>query len=380
MEFAVSADQVFDGTVRRHDWAVVIEDSRIRGVMHRSELPAAIPHRQLPAGAWLVPGFIDTQVNGGGDVLFNDDPSPRGIAAIAAAHRRFGTTAMLPTLLSDTPEKMRAACEAIEAVAGVDPSVIGLHYEGPFLSPEKAGVHDRGMLRRAQPGDVGLLAPLRNGVTLVTLAPEQVPGGFIAQLAGAGVRVSLGHSMATYPQTRAALAEGLTGFTHLFNAMRPLASREPGPIAAALEDPGVWFGMIVDGEHVAPTMLRLALRGGGRAMLVTDAMPPVGGSSASFRLYGQPITVREGRCATANGTLAGSVLDMASAVRNCVRMLDLPLAEALPLATTAPAAFLGVDGWLGRLAPGYRADLVALDSDTVNVLATWVAGTLSATV
>ena len=224
-----------------------------------------------------------------------------------------------------------------------------------------------------------LLAPLRNGVTLVTLAPEQVPEGFIAQLAGAGVRVSLGHSMATYAQTRAALSEGLTGFTHLFNAMRPLASREPGPIAAALEEPGAWFGMIVDGEHVAPAMLRLALRGAGKAMLVTDAMPPVGGSSTSFRLYGQRITVRDGRCTTADGTLAGSVLDMASAVRNCVRMLDLPLAEALPLATTAPAAFLGIDGWLGRLAPGYRADLVALDPDTIDVFATWVAGKPSVT-
>ena len=379
MEFAVSADQVFDGTVRRHDWAVVIEDSRIRGVMHRSELPAAIPHRQLPAGAWLVPGFIDTQVNGGGDVLFNDDPSPPGTAAIAAAHRRFGTTAMLPTLLSDTPERMRAAREAIEAVAAVDPSVIGLHYEGPFLSSDKAGVHDRSMLRRAEPGDLDLLAPLRNGVTLVTLAPEQVPEGFITQLAGAGVRVSLGHSMATYAQTRAALSEGLTGFTHLFNAMRPLASREPGPIAAALEEPGAWFGMIVDGEHVAPAMLRLALRGAGKAMLVTDAMPPVGGSFADFRLYRQRITLRDGRCTMAGGTLAGSVLDMASAVRNCVRLLDLPLAEALRLATTAPAAFLGIDGWLGRLAPGYRADLVALDPEAVDVFATWVAGTPSVT-
>jgi N-acetylglucosamine-6-phosphate deacetylase len=132
--------------------------------------------------------------------------------------------------------------------------------------------------------------------------------------------------------------------------------------------------MIVDGEHVAPAMLRLALRGAGKAMLVTDAMPPVGASSVSFRLYGQRITVRDGRCTTADGTLAGSVLDMASAVRNCVRMLGLPLAEALPLATTAPAAFLGIADWLGRLAPGYRADLVALDPDTVDVLATWVAG------
>jgi N-acetylglucosamine-6-phosphate deacetylase len=374
MEFAIAADHVFDGTMLRHDCAVVIEDSRIRAVMRRNELPAAIPERRLPSGAWLVPGFIDTQVNGGGDVLFNDDPSPRGIAAIAAAHRRFGTTAMLPTLLSDTPEKMRAARESIEAAARVDPSVIGLHYEGPFLSPDKAGVHDRGMLRRPEPGDLEVLGPLRNGVTLVTLAPEQVPEGFIAQLTGAGVRVSLGHSMATYAQTRAALSEGLTGFTHLFNAMRPLASREPGPIAAALEEPGAWFGMIVDGKHVAPAMLRLALRGAGKAMLVTDAMPPVGGSSAGFRLYGQRITVRDSSCTTADGTLAGSVLDMASAVRNCVRMLGLPLAEALPLATTAPAAFLGIDNWLGRLAPGYRADLVALDPDAVDVLATWVAG------
>ena len=378
MEFAIAADHVFDGTMLRRDCAVVIEHSRIRAVMRRNELPSAIPHRRLPAGAWLVPGFIDTQVNGGADVLFNDDPSPRGIAAIAAAHRRFGTTAMLPTLLSDTPEKMRAARDAIEAAVRVDPSVIGLHYEGPFLSPDKAGVHDRSMLRRPEPGDLDLLTPLRNTVTLVTLAPEQVPGGFIAQLTGVGVRVSLGHSMATYTQTRAAISEGLTGFTHLFNAMRPLASREPGPIAAALEEPGAWFGMIVDGEHVAPAMLRLALRGAGRAMLVTDAMPPVGGSSAGFRLYGQQITVRDGRCTTADGTLAGSVLDMASAVRNCVRMLGLPLAETLPLATTAPAAFLGLADWLGRLARGYRADLVALDPDTVDVLATWVAGSQDA--
>jgi N-acetylglucosamine-6-phosphate deacetylase len=379
MEFAVAADHVFDGTLLRHDYAVVIEGPRIRAVMPRNDVPESTCCHRLPRGAWLVPGFIDIQVNGGGGVLFNDDPSPRGIAAIAAAHRRFGTTAMLPTLLSDTPQKMRAARNAVESAAGIDASVIGLHYEGPFLSRDKAGVHDRGMLRCPEPGDGDLLAPLRNGVTLVTLAPEKVPEGFIAQLAGTGVRVSLGHSMATYAQTRAAMSKGLTGFTHLFNAMRPLASREPGPIAVALEEPGAWFGLIVDGEHVAPTMLRLALRGAGNAMLVTDAMPPVGASSTSFRLYGQEITVRGGGCTKADGTLAGSVLDMASAVRNCVRMLDLPLAEALPLATTAPATFLGIDGWLGRLASGYRADLVALDSDTVDVFATWVAGTPSVT-
>jgi N-acetylglucosamine-6-phosphate deacetylase len=374
IEHAVAADHVFDGTALHRHCAVVIEGPRIRGLVPRRELARTIPARDLPPGAWLAPGFIDTQVNGGGDVLFNDDPSPRGIARIAAAHRRFGTTALLPTLLSDTPEKMRAARGAIEAAAGREPSIIGLHLEGPFLSTDKAGVHDRGMIRRPEPRDFELVSPLSRGLTLVTLAPEQVPEGFVSQLAGAGVRVSLGHSMATYAQTRAALSEGLTGFTHLFNAMRPLASREPGPIAAALEDPRASFGIIVDGEHVAPAMLRLSLRGAGRPMLVTDAMPPVGGSRSSFALYGQPVTVQGGWCTTAEGILAGSVLDMASAVRNCVRLLGIPLASALRLASAAPAAFLGVDRWLGHLAPGYRADMVALDPDRVEVFATWVAG------
>ena len=180
--------------------------------------------------------------------------------------------------------------------------------------------------------------------------------------------------MASYAETRAALADGLTGFTHLFNAMRPLASREPGPIAAALETPGAFYGLIVDGEHVAPAMLRLALRGLGQAMLVTDAMPPVGGSRSEFMLCGKPITARDGRCVSADGTLAGAALDMASAVRNAVRLLDLPLGDALRLASTAPAAFLGVADRLGHLAPGYRADLVALDPVEIRVSTTWVAG------
>jgi N-acetylglucosamine-6-phosphate deacetylase len=180
--------------------------------------------------------------------------------------------------------------------------------------------------------------------------------------------------MATYAQTQAAITEGLTGFTHFFNAMRPLASRESGPIAAALEDPEVWFGMIVDGHHVAPVMLRLALRSASRPMLVSDAMPPVGGSRSTFTLYGRDIIVRGTCCFTRDGTLAGTALDMANAVRNSVRLLGLPLPEALRLASLAPAAFLGFDDRLGRIAPGYRADMVAVDPEEVEVLSTWVAG------
>jgi N-acetylglucosamine-6-phosphate deacetylase len=371
---AVLAGTVFDGETVHRDCAVVIEGTRIVGLVARSDVPAAMPTRTLPDGAWLAPGFIDVQVNGGGDVLFNDEPTPEGIATIVAGHRKFGTTALLPTLITDTPAKMRAALDAVRRTAPVNPGVLGIHFEGPFLSPGKPGVHDPAMIRRPDEADAKLLCTPQAHCTVVTLAPEEMPPGFIARLAAAGVRVCLGHSMATYVETKAALAEGLVGFTHLFNAMRPLESREPGPIAAALETQAAWFGMIVDGVHVTPAMLRLALRGAAHPMLVTDAMPPVGGRAPKFTLYGHEIVMRDGRCARSDGTLAGAALDMASAVRNCVRMLDVPLTAALRFASTEPARFLGLGEKLGRLAPGYRADMVAFDPDDIGVIEIWVAG------
>jgi N-acetylglucosamine-6-phosphate deacetylase len=371
---AITADVVFDGDAMRERHAVIIAGERIVGVTPRSHVPRSMPVDEMPEGTWLAPGFIDVQVNGGGDVLFNNEPTVEAIATIASAHRRFGTTALLPTFITDRPDKMAAAIAAVEQAAAMHPAILGIHLEGPFLSPRKPGVHDPAAIRRPELSDVELLTSLRGGVTLVTLAPEEAPAGFIAALAGAGVRVSLGHSMATYEDTRAAMAEGLTGFTHLFNAMRPLGSRDPGPVAAALETPDCFYGLIVDGEHVHPAMLNLALRGAGQSMLVTDAMPPVGGQRATFTLYGEEITVRDGRCLRADGTLAGAALDMAGAVRNCVRLLGLPLPRALRMASAAPAAFLGLSDKLGRLAPGLRADLVAFAPDDILVTATWVAG------
>jgi N-acetylglucosamine-6-phosphate deacetylase len=371
---AVVAGTLFDGTRLLEDHAVLIEDGRIQAVVPSGEVPAGLPASALPDGTWLAPGFIDVQVNGGGDVLFNDSPAPEAIAAIAAAHRRFGTTTLLPTLISDTPAKMRTALAAADAAARTHPGILGIHLEGPFLSPGKPGVHDPAMLRVPDAADTDLIAAPCAGVTLVTLAPEQVPAGFIARLAAAGVRVSLGHSMATYAETRAALAEGLTGFTHLFNAMRPLEAREPGPIAAALESPGAWFGMIVDGHHVAPAMLRLALRGQARPMLVTDAMPPVGGRRPEFALYGRRIRMEAGRCTAPDGRLAGAALGMADAVRNAMRLLGVPLMAALRYASAEPAAFLGLGDRLGHIAPGYRADLVAFDPLDIATHQTWVAG------
>lgn len=371
---AVAASYVFDGIAVLRDSAVIIEGAHIVEVKPRRDLPASVPVVHLPGDAWLAPGFIDVQVNGGGDVLFNDEPTEEGIAAIAAAHRRFGTTGLLPTLISDTYDKMRQALAAARAAAASNPGVLGIHFEGPFLSPEKPGVHDKAMFRAPEPRDLELLTSWRDGTVLVTLAPERVPFDFITTLSEAGVRVSLGHSAASYEQTMAALERGLTGFTHLFNAMPQLNSREPGPIAAALESPGAWFGMIADGEHVAPSMLRLALRGRGRPMLVTDAMPPVGGSKDRFSLYGHEISATGGRCARADGTLAGAAIDMAASVRNTVRDLGATLPQALQYASTEPAEFLGLGTVLGRLAPAFRADMVAFEPESIDVLETWVAG------
>ncbi len=371
---AVAADYVFDGYTKHENASIVIQGSKIECVLPQAELPVGLSTRRLPAGAWLAPGFIDLQVNGGGDVLFNNSPTPEAIIRIATAHRRFGTTACLPTFITDTRKKMRVAMTAARRAVERDPSVLGIHLEGPFLSPEKAGVHHPNLIRVPDEANLEMLCGDWRGEMLITLAPERVPRGFIAQLVNAGRRVSLGHSMASYEETCSAMAEGLVGFTHLFNAIRSLQSRDPGPIAAALESPTAWYGLIVDGWHVSPAMLRLALRGCGHPMLVTDAMPPVGGRKSSFRLYGSEIKVIGGRCLRADGTLAGAALDMATAVRNCVNLLHVSLPEALRFASLNPAEFIGVGHMLGRLAPGYRADMVAIDPEPIAVLETWVAG------
>ena len=261
---AVAADVVFNGERRHDNVAVVIEDTRIASLTPRADLPSSITVYNAPRGAWLAPGFIDIQVNGGGDVLFNADPTPAALAKIAEAHRKFGVTALLPTLITDRDETMAAALDAVSVIMAREPGVLGIYLEGPFLSPEKPGVHRSEFIRRPQAHHRQMLGSFHDGVLLVTLAPEETPNGFIAELVASGAKVSLGHSMATYQETRASMAEGLTGFTHLFNAMRPLSAREPGPVAAALESPHAFYGLIVDGEHVAPAVLGLAMRGVGR--------------------------------------------------------------------------------------------------------------------
>jgi N-acetylglucosamine-6-phosphate deacetylase len=324
----------------------------------------------------LLPGFIDVQVNGGGGRLFNDDPSVESIRRIGAAHRRFGTTGFLPTLISDDLETIGRAIAAVQAAleAGV-PGVLGIHIEGPFLNFARRGVHDARHLRTLDASLLSSLCQLRGGRTVLTLAPEMTSPQMIARLTQAGVLVSGGHSNASYAETMAAIGHGLRGFTHLFNAMAPLAPRAPGIIGAALHDPDTWCGIIVDGHHVDPVMLQLALRckRHDRFMLVTDAMPVVGSDADSFVLQGRTIHVQAGVCRDEEGTLAGTALDMAGAVRNAVATLGLELGEAARMASEYPAEFLGLGSELGRIAPGYRANLVLVDAD-LRVQQTWIDG------
>jgi N-acetylglucosamine-6-phosphate deacetylase len=372
---AVLADRVFDGRRWHARAAVLVEDGRITGLAARAEVPPDWPQTRLPAGAVLAPGFIDLQVNGGAGVLLNDEPSADGLRAIARTHRRFGTTACLPTLISDTRERMRAAMGAARVVSGQD-GILGLHVEGPFISPQRPGVHPPDRIAKPQAGDLEMLRELAGaGHSMVTLAPECVPAGFVRGLAAAGVRVSIGHSEASAVQVKQAVADGATGVTHLFNAMPPMSARAPGIIGAALAEPRLTAGLIVDGIHVDPVSVQAAFaaKGADQIALVTDAMPTVGASLDHFALLDQTIRLADGRLSTEAGTLAGAHLDMASAVGNAVRLADIPLEDALRAASLTPARFLGLDSERGQLAPGMRADLVALAED-LTAIATWVDG------
>lgn len=360
----------------REDLAVVVEGDRIADLMPHGDARVVATKTHDLRGAYLLPGFIDCQVNGGGGVLFNNSPDADALRRIGRAHRRFGTTGYLPTLISDDAAVMRQAIGAVrEAIAQNVPGVLGIHLEGPYLAAARKGTHDAGKFRVPDADEIALATSLDNGCTLITLAPEQVPSADIRALVEHGAVVAAGHTAGTYEQIRAGLDAGVRGFTHLYNAMSPLQGREPGAVGAALEDRDSWCGIIVDGVHVHPASLRVALatKPRGKMFLVTDAMPPVGADDPSYELYGETITVRDGVVRNAAGALAGSALDMVTAVRNTVNMLGVPLEEAARMASTYPAEFLGLGRTHGRIAAGYRADLVALDAD-MQVAATWIGG------
>ena len=380
MPIALHNGRVLRGQALVEGQCVLLEGGRILDIVPANHPSLRGASRVDLRGQMLLPGFIDVQVNGGGGVLFNDSPNVEAIRQIGRAHRRFGTTSFMPTLISaDLDVVARAIAAARGAIEARVPGVLGIHIEGPYLNVERKGVHDPAKLRELDVGAVGLLTSMGTGRTLVTLAPEMTKPEIIQQLAAAGVIVSAGHTNATYAEVVAALHHGLTGFTHLFNAMSQLTGREPGVVGAALENLDSWCGIIVDGQHISPVVLRLAMRckPSTRFMLVTDAMPSVGTDARSFKLEGRDITVSGHVCIDEDGRLAGSNIDMASCIRNAVNLLGVSLPEAVRMASLHPAEFLGLSHELGRIERGYRANLVLAD-DKLKVLETWIDGQTAA--
>ena len=356
--------------------AVVVRDGQIEDMCPEDQLPTDDLEVRDLGGMLLLPGFIDVQVNGGGGILFNERTDVDGIRSIAEAHYQYGTTGFLPTLISDELDVVERALRASErAIDEGIPGVLGVHIEGPFLNPERRGVHDQNKLRRLTAETVASLEPLHNGKTVLTLAPEAVDRDAVADLVSSGFIVCAGHSDASYDETMLALERGLRGFTHLFNAMSQLGAREPGMVGAALDDRESWCGVIADFHHVNPASLRIAHRckGADKLMLVTDAMPPVGSDMKQFRLLDKIVEVSDGVCRDQNGTLAGTALDMATAVRNMMTATGVALPEAVNMASSSPAAFLRLGERVGTIDVGKRANFVVADDD-LRVAMTWIDG------
>lgn len=383
VEFALTGARIFDGERFHEDKAVLVKGGRIAGLVAERQVAAHVPRTVLDGGI-LSPGFIDAQVNGGGGVMLNDDPSVAAMEAISGAHQAYGTTSLLPTLITDRQPVIERAIEAaIDAVKG-EAGIAGLHLEGPHLAPARRGAHLAEFMRPVDDRDLEAYtsAVKHLDTLLLTIAAEQVSPAQVARLTAAGVTVSLGHSDCSADDATRLFDAGARGVTHLFNAMSQLGNRAPGLVGAALDHPDVWCGIVADGHHVDPMTLRVALRakrgqhGKGRIFLVTDAMALVGTQQSSFELNGRTITRSPGglcpKLTLADGTIAGSDLDMASAIGFAVNALDVTLAEALAMATAYPARFLGMRD-RGAIRAGLRADFVHLD-DRLQVTATWRSG------
>ena len=374
---AIAAGRIFDGDAWHEDGALLVTDGVIEGIVARGDIPSGV--KVMEAGAMLVPGFIDLQVNGGGGLMLNDKPDVDTLETICKAQMPFGTTAVLPTLITDTREITRATIAAgIEAARRKVPGFLGLHLEGPHLSLARKGAHDPKLIRPMDEQDQAALIAARPSmpVLLTTVATESVTAEQVKALADAGVVVSLGHTDTNYRTARAYAEAGASMATHLFNAMSQIGNREPGLAGAAIETPTLSAGLIADGVHVDPATMQIALKaknGPARIFLVTDAMATIGTDLKSFQLNGRTIKRENGRLTLEDGTLAGADLDMISAIRFMHEKIGYDLGEAIRMASLYPAESVKQDHRLGRLAKGYAANAVQL-TDTLDVSGTWIDG------
>jgi N-acetylglucosamine-6-phosphate deacetylase len=376
--FALTGARIFDGDNWHEGSALVVRDGLVEAIVRQGALPSDVRAVDV-GGGMLVPGFVDLQVNGGGGVMLNDHPDVASIETICRAHAPFGTTALLATLITDTPAITAAAIAAGEAAALQRvPGFLGLHLEGPHLSIARKGAHDPALIRPMTDADQAMLIAARQKlpVLLTTVAPESVEPARVAALAKAGVVVSLGHSDTSYLRAKTFAEAGASVVTHLFNAMSQIGNREPGLAGTAIDVGSLSAGLIADGIHVHPATIRIALdakQGPGKIVLVTDAMAPIGTDMPSFTLNGRTIYRKDGSLRLADGTLAGADLDMIAAIRFMHGVVGVELSEALRMASLYPAQAIGQSHRLGRFANGTAADVVALSGD-LGIGHVWIGG------
>lgn len=373
--YALVNCDIFTGNEFLYDKAILLNGEKIESVLNYDDIPLNAKQIDLK-GQTVSPGFIDVQVNGGGGVLFNDKPTVDGIKSILLAHRKYGTTNMLPTFITGSSKSMRDAANAINTCLKDNVSgVLGIHFEGPFLNVGKAGVHDKKYIREVNDDDIEIICSLERGITLLTLAPDEVGIDTIIGIKEKGILISAGHTNATYLEATTSYNSGVTCTTHLYNAMTALGSREVGVVGASLDHDKSWCGIIADGHHVDFTAVRIAHKAKKerKMFLVTDAMPPVGGNGDDFVLGDYKITVENGKCITMGDVLAGSALDMATAIRNCIQKVGITKSEALRMASTYPAEFLGINNILGHIESGYTANL-AIFNNQIEVSAVVING------
>jgi N-acetylglucosamine-6-phosphate deacetylase len=374
MKFALSGARIFDGFQIHEDTALLVNNEKIVGVTLITDIPDDFELVELEGGL-LAPGFIDLQINGAGGVQFNNAPSVDTLETMANAMAPFGVTRILPTIITDDPEITRQAIESAMKAEKQIAGILGIHVEGPFFSPRKNGVHQLEKIRKISKDDWSWLDQLANIPSILTLAPEQVSTQDITKLVQRGIRICAGHTNAKYKDILSAHHSGLSGFTHLFNAMRPMTGREPGVVGAALSMKNTWAGMIADGIHVHDASMKLAINAKDyeKIFLVSDAMATAGSDTKFFELYGETIQETDGRLVNSEGKLAGSAITLHDAVKYCITQLNLPEEHVLAMASRVPAEYMQLQHLYGSFKTDCLADICLLNDD-LSIRRVWQAG------
>ena len=374
MKQALIGAQLFSGKEFFDNRALLIDGENIIDIINEYDIPKNFEIQKLNGGI-LSPGFIDLQVNGGGGKLFNNSPDKESLNTIIEAHQHFGTTSIMPTVISDSLNVLKRCTTTISEEIENNKSLLGVHIEGPFFNVKYRGVHQKQYINTINSDYLNLFENLKDFPVMLTLAPECISTKQLKHLKSLGFKILAGHTDASYDQLEEAIKYGLDGFTHLFNAMGQISAREPGVVGSALTFDNTAASIIVDLHHVHPSLIQMAYKQKpqGKLFFVSDSMATIHHGEPSFELYDEIVSESKGRIINSEGKLAGSSITQIDAIKNAYQSCNIPLNEALAMASRYPAEYLGVANYLGSLKSGYRADLTHFDLD-FQVQNVWVAG------